>query len=450
MHTTFRPAALLLATSGLALIACSSADSGESADDPESASSALTATAGPIVSGIDEKCLDDSGDKTTNDNKIQLYSCNKTAAQEWTYTGSTFVGPGGKCLDIQSDNQVAGTIVQLYTCNGTDAQKWTLSGKAIKSTKGLCLDVKNGADANGTQIQIYGCNGNPSQQWTVSGVTSAPDAGAPKDAGKDAAADAGKDAAPDASKPSAAPILRQFNTAQTTGTSGFEADFPTQFKTPTEKGSTLWVVATIPNDGGQNNVSVEDTQGNTFKALDVEHDTGRGAQTVWHFYATNIKGDSGGTPDTVTVQWANDNYKGVLIAEVAGASEASLVGHSANVQTEDAPGGTNGVTSNDIETPASDRPALLLSLSMDTYGGYSDEDGDTYAGPIVGSGYTSEGVMWNFDPNQTCQGLPCNLATFESKTITSSQEVAGLFTARAPGPPSPTAGTYVTVAAVFH
>jgi hypothetical protein len=443
MNPSFRPAALLLATSGLALIACSSADNGASEGDPESSSSALSATAGPLVSGIDGKCLDDNGDKTTNDNKIQLYTCNETAAQEWTYTGGTFVGPGGKCLDIDEDHQVAGTIVKLYSCNGTNAQKWTIAGKAIKSTAGLCLDVKNGADANGTQIQVYGCNGNPSQQWTVTGVTSAPDAGAPKDAGKDAA--------PDASKPAAAPTLRQWSTAQTTGTAGFEQDFPTQFKTPTEKGSTIWVAATIPNDGGQNDLKVVDTQGNTFAALDELHDTGRGAQSVWHFYATNIKGDSGSTPDTVTVQWANDNYKGVLIAEVAGATAASLVGHHGNIQAENAPSGEDTVTSGDIDVTASDAPALLLSASMDTYGGTSDEGGDDFPGPVAGSGYTSEGVLWNFDPGQTCTGgLACNLATFEAKTITgATTSAAGVFTARAPKTAS-VPGTYVTVAAVFR
>ena len=251
-------------------------------------------------------------------------------------------------------------------------------------------------------------------------------------------------------KPTAPPTLRQFNSAQTAGTSGFETDFPTQFKTPTEKGSTLWVAATIPNDGGQNDVKVVDTQGNTFIALDAEHDTGRGAQSVWHFYATNIKGDSGATPDTITVQWANDNYKGVLIAEVSGASAASLVGHSDNVQAEDAPSGTNGVTSGTIAVSASASPALLLAASMDTYGGTSDEGGDDFPGPTAGSGFTSEDVMWNWDPGQTCSGgLACNLGTFEAQTITGAESAAALFTARAPkGSADP--GTYVTIAAVFR
>ncbi len=171
---------------------------------------------------------------------------------------------------------------------------------------------------------------------------------------------------------------------------------------------------------------------------------------MWHFYATNIKGDSGSIPDTVTVQWANDNYKGVLIAEVAGASAASLVGHRGTIQAENAPNGDDTVTSGSIAVSAADAPALLLAASMDTYGGTSDEGGDDFPGPTAGSGFTAQDVLWNFDPGQTCTGgLACNLATFEAKTITGATSAAALFTARAPKTAS-VPGTYVTVAAVFR
>ena len=453
MTSTLRPVALLLTSAALgsvafAQIGCSSADGGETSDEGDSLSAALTGTAAPIVSALASKCLDDSSDSTANGTRIQLYSCNKSSAQNWAYTGGAFVGPGGKCLDIRSDGQVPGATVQLYGCNGTNAQKWTIAGKAIKSTAGLCLDVTAGSAANGTPIQLYGCNGNPSQQWDVTGLPHTADAGV--DAAPDAARDAGKDAAPDSGKPSSGPTLRQYNVEQTSGTGGSEGNSTSHFKMPTEKGSTIWVAATLPNDGQQNNVKVQDTQGNSYIALDTLHDTGRGAQTVWHFYATDIKGDGAGAPDAVTVVWGGENYKGILITEVAGASAASLVGHAGDIQTEDAPAGTNGVTSGTIAVSAADAPALLVSLSMDTYGGYSDESGDTFAGPLAGSGFTAVDALWNWDPGQTCTGdLSCTLAQLETQAISGSKTAAGLFTARAPKG-SATPGTYVTVAAVFH
>ena len=68
MISSLRPVALVFASAALAQIACSSADNGAGADDPDTLSSALTATAGPIVSALESRCLDDSSDATTNDN----------------------------------------------------------------------------------------------------------------------------------------------------------------------------------------------------------------------------------------------------------------------------------------------------------------------------------------------------------------------------------------------
>jgi mannan endo-1,4-beta-mannosidase len=146
-----------------------------STDDAESALSA----AGPIVSAIANKCLDDHGGATTDGSKIELWDCNGSEAQRWSFTNGTIVGPGGKCLDIQADHQVSGTIVQLYDCNGTNAQKWTRKGAQIESTAGLCLDVSGSQSADGTQVQVWTCNGTNAQKWTPEATTSTPDRAAP-------------------------------------------------------------------------------------------------------------------------------------------------------------------------------------------------------------------------------------------------------------------------------
>ena len=65
------------------------------------------------------------------------FTINFGAGNSGRSTGSTcgppsgqHVGPitgiGGKCVDISGGNSGAGTAVQLYTCNGTAAQQWTL------------------------------------------------------------------------------------------------------------------------------------------------------------------------------------------------------------------------------------------------------------------------------------------------------------------------------------
>lgn len=273
------------------------------------------------------------------------------------------------------------------------------------------------------------------------------DAGGP---GVDAGGDGVDAGGADASHATTGPSLRQFAVEQTDGGSGvWEVNSVRQFKMPTEKGNTLWVAATIPNDGAQTNVKVVDTQGNTFTSLSFEQDNSKGTQSVWQFYATDIAGD-GSTPDKVTVQWGSDNYKGVVIAEIANVSKASLVGKNANIQDYNAPSGDNTVTSGVITVALADTPALLLALSMDTYGGSSDTGGDGYAGPLVGDGYTNEAYVWDWDPGATCTGgVPCSLGAFETKVVAEAGSVAGLFTARAPETVADP-GSYVSVAAVFH
>ncbi|MGW5490396.1 carbohydrate-binding protein, partial [Streptosporangium sandarakinum] len=66
-------------------------------------------------------------------------------------------GLAGKCLDVAGANPADGTKVQLYTCNNTAAQNWTVSGQQLKAL-GKCLDVAGGATTDGTKIQLYTCN----------------------------------------------------------------------------------------------------------------------------------------------------------------------------------------------------------------------------------------------------------------------------------------------------
>ena len=143
-----------------------------SSDGPMSVSSAF-AGAGSIV-GLAGKCLDDNADGTGDGNTIQLWQCNDSDAQHWTYQSGAFVGPGGKCLDVTGGNAARGTAVQLYTCNGTDAQRWTVDGSRIVGVGGKCLDVRGAGTADGTQIQIWDCNGTAAQQWSVGGGGASP------------------------------------------------------------------------------------------------------------------------------------------------------------------------------------------------------------------------------------------------------------------------------------
>jgi subtilase family serine protease len=128
-----------------------------------------SAPSGPVKSGISGKCLDDWHSGTANLNKIDIFSCNGTTAQNWTVetNGSLQNVTNGKCVDVLHSGKTNGTTVDLYQCNGTGAQKWAASsGELVNPESGKCLtDPASGP--NGTQLVIETCAGGPAQDWTL-------------------------------------------------------------------------------------------------------------------------------------------------------------------------------------------------------------------------------------------------------------------------------------------
>ncbi|MGI5211446.1 family 16 glycosylhydrolase [Plantactinospora sp. CA-290183] len=84
-------------------------------------------------------------------------------------TGNRLIGLGNRCVDIPGANPADGTQLQIWDCNGTAAQNWTFTGGTVRAL-GKCMDVAGGSTANGANIQIVGCNGNPAQQFVLSGA----------------------------------------------------------------------------------------------------------------------------------------------------------------------------------------------------------------------------------------------------------------------------------------
>ncbi|MFC4852720.1 ricin-type beta-trefoil lectin domain protein [Actinophytocola glycyrrhizae] len=124
---------------------------------------------GPVVSAATNKCLDISGSATADGTKIQIWTCNSTAAQQWTIGGDGTFRALGKCLDVKTSGTANGTLVQLWTCNGSDAQVWSVqaNGSLVNPQSGRCLDVSGNGTADGTQIHIWDCNGAANQRWAL-------------------------------------------------------------------------------------------------------------------------------------------------------------------------------------------------------------------------------------------------------------------------------------------
>jgi len=125
-------------------------------------------TSGPIKSGIAGKCVDDTGNSSTNGTPVEIWDCNDGASQNWTPEADGTIRINGKCMDITARGTANGTKVELWDCNGGANQQWAVNGTAlINPISGRCLDDPGSSTTNGTQLDIWDCNNGANQQWTL-------------------------------------------------------------------------------------------------------------------------------------------------------------------------------------------------------------------------------------------------------------------------------------------
>jgi serine protease len=121
---------------------------------------------GKAITGYAGKCLDDHNRLVTNGNTVDIYTCNGTGAQRWTFSGGELVVLG-KCLyDPHSGG--AGTSLVIWTCNGHNTELWThrSNGEYVLKQNGLCLTDPSNSKVNGTPVQIRACHNSGNQHWS--------------------------------------------------------------------------------------------------------------------------------------------------------------------------------------------------------------------------------------------------------------------------------------------
>lgn len=119
-----------------------------------------------IVSSWNGKCIDVPSSNFADGVKLQMWDCNGTAAQRWTFTGGT-VQAGGKCMDVAWGNPASGTEIQLANCSGNLAQQFVLSaaGDLVSVLANKCVDIAGWNGASGARLIIWDCHGGANQKW---------------------------------------------------------------------------------------------------------------------------------------------------------------------------------------------------------------------------------------------------------------------------------------------
>jgi hypothetical protein len=116
------------------------------------------------------KCVDTAKSAFANGTKEEIYTCNGTSAQSWTYTssGQLTVDSGQFCLDVASQGTANSTHVDLWTCNGGANQQWSFGPNhtIVGTQSGKCLNVSEAATANDTQLIIYTCSTAANEAFT--------------------------------------------------------------------------------------------------------------------------------------------------------------------------------------------------------------------------------------------------------------------------------------------
>jgi beta-glucanase (GH16 family) len=126
------------------------------------------ATGSALKSNFSGRCIDIPGANPVDGARLQMYDCNGTDAQKWTFNTDGTLRALGKCMDPAGGALTNGTPIQLVTCNGNPVQRFTLSsaGDLVNISANRCVDITNQNSANGAQLQLYDCSGGSNQKWT--------------------------------------------------------------------------------------------------------------------------------------------------------------------------------------------------------------------------------------------------------------------------------------------
>jgi streptogrisin C len=149
--TWFQPINEILSTYGLSLTISGGGGAGGNA----------------VISNWNNRCIDVPNSNFSVGVQLQMWGCNNTNAQKWTFTGGTLRTQNNKCMDVSGASTANGAAIQIVDCNGNAAQQFVLSaaGDLINPQANKCVDIKDWNGNDGAKLQIWQCAGTANQKW---------------------------------------------------------------------------------------------------------------------------------------------------------------------------------------------------------------------------------------------------------------------------------------------
>ena len=122
------------------------------------------------ITGYAGRCVDDYHSGTAGGNKIDIYSCNGSAAQTWTLTpsGELRNSASGMCLNDAGYGGQGTKLIQ-WTCGAYSNEHWarTPAAQYKLAYNGLCLNDPGYSTADGTQLIIWACGSYANERWSL-------------------------------------------------------------------------------------------------------------------------------------------------------------------------------------------------------------------------------------------------------------------------------------------
>ena len=127
-----------------------------------------TGPTGPVRFGVGGKCLNDVVNNSASGTAITLWTCNGSAAQQWTAATDRSLRIHGKCLSVSGSAKASGAKEVLEPCAGYASQQWTVGTGAhlVNGTAGLCLSG-SASGTNGSRVWLGSCTTAASRAWTL-------------------------------------------------------------------------------------------------------------------------------------------------------------------------------------------------------------------------------------------------------------------------------------------
>ena len=115
------------------------------------------------VKGFDAKCVDSAGGRSSNGNKIDIWSCTGKAPQQVTFAANRELQVLGKCVTGGTSSAF------LEPCKDTSNQAWTRqsNGEYVLAASGKCLTDPASSKANGTKLGLAACKNTANQHWSL-------------------------------------------------------------------------------------------------------------------------------------------------------------------------------------------------------------------------------------------------------------------------------------------